>query len=265
VLVASVGNTRTRVGLVVSGELRDAQAFANANLQAIGAHARQLVEGHAGTLALLASVHDAQAKRVAPLLEEAAGELYRVGSDVAIPMPLALDDVRSVGQDRLLASLAAFKLMQQACVVVDAGTAITVNFVDGAGTFQGGIIAPGLRMMLRSMHTGTGQLPEIAAGDEAFALPDASRGAFGKDTQHAMHLGVVHAARGLVRHAVEAFAEAYEAYPTVIATGGDCEVLFAEDGLVERIVPDLVLLGMAELCKPGDDDGHDEGDEGWNS
>jgi type III pantothenate kinase len=248
VLVAAVGNTRTQLGLVLSGELHDVKAFVNTDLEPLAAHARTLTEGHAGTLSLLASVNDTVAKRVRVILEDAAGEVYVVGKDVDIPMALALDDVRTVGHDRLLASLAAYRLLKQAVVVVDAGTAITVNFVDGAGTFQGGVIAPGLSAMLRAMRASTAQLPAMAG--DVFVVPDASRGAFGKDTQHAMSLGVVHAARGLVRSAVEAFAEAYEAYPAVVATGGDCEMLFKDDGLIERIVPDLVLLGMAELCKP---------------
>lgn len=256
VLVACVGNTRTRLGLVRSGELSEGASFSNSDLESLMAHARKLSENHAGVMALVASVNEPVAKRVVSALEEETGEVFRVGRDVTIPLQLALDDVASVGQDRLLASLAAYRLMKQACVVIDAGTAITVNFVDGAGIFQGGVIAPGLHMMLRSMHTGTAQLP---ASSESFAAPDAQRGPFGKDTKHAMQLGVVNAARGLVRHTVETFAEAYEAYPTVIATGGDAELLFENDGLIERIVPDLVLLGMAELCKTNE--GEDDSDE----
>lgn len=259
VLVASVGNTRTRIGLVRSGELSEAQAFANSDLESLVAHARKITENHAGVVALVASVNEPVAKRVVSVLEEETGEVFRVGHDAAIPLELALDDAATVGQDRLLACFAAFRSMKQACVVVDAGTAITVNFIDGTGVFQGGVIAPGLHTMLRSMHTSTAQLPAL---HEAFAMPDSARGPFGKDTAHAMQLGVVHAARGLVRSAVEAFAEAYEAYPAVIATGGDAELLFAEDGLVERIVPDLVLLGMAELCKASEEQ-EDEADDSF--
>lgn len=251
VLVASVGNTRTRLGVVRSGELSDAAAFDNADLAGLIAHARAITADHAGLMGLVASVNEPVAKRVIAALEEEAGEVYRVGRDVMIPMDMSMDEPATVGHDRLLACLAAFRLMKQACVVVDAGTAITVNFVDGTGTFQGGVIAPGLKMMLASMHAHAAQLPALSGNFEAI---DATKGPFGKSTAHAMQLGVVHAARGLVRHTVESFAEAYEAYPTVIATGGDAEMLFEGDGLIERIVPDLVLLGMAELCKVREDD-----------
>ena len=56
--------------------------------------------------------------------------------------------------------------------------------------------------------------------------------------------GVYHGIRGMVWKLVEQYAEAYEAFPTVIATGGDAETLFHDDELIERIVPDLTLHGI---------------------
>jgi type III pantothenate kinase len=116
---------------------------------------------------------------------------------------------------------------------------MTVNFVDGEGTFQGGVIAPGLRMALRALHEHTAGLPELefeAPGAEAW---------IGKDTREAMLQGVYHGARGLVRQVVERFAEVYEGYPAVVACGGDARVLFEGDDFVDRVVPDLVLRGIA--------------------
>jgi type III pantothenate kinase len=157
-------------------------------------------------------------------------------------MPLALDDASTLGQDRVLCAVGAYARSQQACVVVDAGTAITVEFVDGQGVFQGVVIAPGVSMMLGAMHAGTAQLPEVR-----LEPPDPSRGPFGKDTRHAMLLGVIAAARGLVRETVERYAEHYQAYPQIVATGGDAALLFDGSDLVEHIVPDLQLLGILEV------------------
>ena len=152
----------------------------------------------------------------------------------------ALDDASTLGQDRILCAFAAYKRAQQACVVIDAGTAITVDFVDGEGTFQGGAIAPGLAMMLDAMHSHTASLPKLE-----FAPCDESRGAFGKDTAHAMMLGVTAAAAGMVRYLIDRYALAYEAYPQVIATGGDAQAILENEDFVDRVVPDLILLGIA--------------------
>jgi type III pantothenate kinase len=137
-------------------------------------------------------------------------------------------------------------------VVIDAGTAITVDFVDGAGVFHGGAIAPGAQMMLDALAQRTAALPALTASDPA------SDGPYAKTTPDAMQTGVVAAARGLVRVMLDRYAEAYGAYPVVIATGGDAERLFASDELVESVVPHLVLRGIAASVRralaPEDDE-----------
>ena len=61
--------------------------------------------------------------------------------------------------------------------------------------------------------------------------------------------GVYHGIRGMVQRLVEQYAEHYGAFPTVIATGGDAQVLFGNDELVERIVPELTLMGIAAAAR----------------
>lgn len=238
----TVGNTRTRVGLLVAREVEDAASYDSpeAAAQAVTAFASR-----GATAAIVASVNTPAADALERALRERSGlEVFRFGRDLRIPIRHALDDASTVGHDRLLCAIGAYSRAQQACVVIDAGTAITVNFVDGEGTFQGGVIAPGLSMMLRALHEQTHALPLLDT-----TPPDPARGPFGKDTDHAIRLGVRNAALGLVRHTVERFAEAYDAYPQIIATGGDAAVLFAGDELVEHVVPDLQLLGLAEACR----------------
>lgn len=243
----AIGNTRTRVGLCRGRDVADAVSLVNTDVAAIVKAIVEVGTPLHGAPVVIAAVNPAVAGAIEQGLDGAEVErVYRFGRDLPIPIRSALDDASSVGQDRLLNAIAAHRVAGQACAVIDAGTAVTVDFVDGEGTFQGGVIAPGLRMMLGAMHAGTAALPLIE-----FEPPDTSRGPFGKDTRHAMLLGVQEAVQGLVRVAVERFAEAYEAYPQVIATGGDAEVLFREDGLVEHIVPDLQLMGIAEACMKG--------------
>lgn len=243
----AVGNTRTRVGLCRGAEVIDAVSVPNGDA---GAIVRAVVEASGpahGAPVVISSVNDPVAARLEEELERAGVEgVYRLGRDLPIPIRHGLEDASTVGQDRLLNAIAAFRITGQACVVIDAGTCVTVDFVDGEGTFQGGVIAPGAAMMLGAMHAGTAALPEVG-----FEVPPADRGPFGKDTRHAMLLGVAGAVRGLVRHAVESYAEAYEAYPQVIATGGDAQALFEGDGLVEHVVPDLQLMGIAHACLKG--------------
>lgn len=248
-VAVNVGNTRTRFGVFESGLLEQSRAVPNTDLEEAARAIAELgaISGPGGThrLIVIGSVNDPIADRLARIIQDKVprDQMFRLGSDLPIPMQTALDDESTVGQDRLLAALGAFSRAKQACVVIDAGTAITVDFVDGTGVFQGGAIGPGLNMMLRALNEQTAALPRLE-----YQPPDAARGPLGKDTSHAMTLGVRAALLGMARLLIDTYADAYGAYPQVVATGGDAAI-FEDDPLVEHIVPDLVLLGIAEACR----------------
>lgn len=174
------------------------------------------------------------------------GGVVVLGRGLAVPIRLDLEEPSTVGVDRLLTALGAYCRSATACVVVDAGTAVTVDLIDSSGVFRGGVIVPGLAMMLRSLHQGTAALPLLDAPREADR-----GGPLGRSTREAMIRGCTAAITGLVYRQVERYAELLGAYPRVIATGGDAPVLFEGDELVEIIVPDLVLIGMWEAWRLG--------------
>jgi type III pantothenate kinase len=62
-------------------------------------------------------------------------------------------------------------------------------------------------------------------------------------------LGALGSVRGLVHFMIERYAEFYEGYPQIVATGGDAPLLFEKDELVEHIVPDLQLVGILEVAR----------------
>lgn len=238
----NVGNTRTQVGTFAGGELTGSKRLSNHEpglvLQAIG-EAWDELSTQPGAAIAMASVNDDAAARLASMVRDQLGvEIYRVGDDLPVPIGRRLDPETITGVDRLLNAAAAYDKLKQACIVVDSGTAVTVDFVDGEGTFHGGAIAPGAAMQLRSLHEHTAALPELT-----FRLPDDEP--FGRNTQQAMLQGVYHGIRGLVWRLVEQYAGHYGAFPQVVATGGDAAVLFENDELVNNIVPDLTLMGIA--------------------
>lgn len=245
-VAVSVGNTRTQVGRFAGGELVHAIRLDNQDMpgivQAVLDEWNGLADAPRAAIAI-ASVNDALADRIVSAVEDQlAVEVYRVGDDMPVPIGRQLDPETITGTDRLLNAAAAFDAVKQACVVVDAGTAVTVDFVDGEGIFHGGAIAPGAAMQLKAMHQYTSALPELE-----FRAPE--KEAFGRSTAQAMLQGVYFGIRGMVWRLVEQYAEHYGAYPMVIITGGDAQVLFADDELVDRIVPDLTLLGIATAAR----------------
>ena len=134
----------------------------------------------------------------------------------------------TVGPDRLAQASAAWARTGKACVVVSMGTAITVDVVNGKGEFVGGLIAPGLRLMARSLHEHTERLPEV--------VPVRKRTALGRHTREAIECGISAAAEGLIRRALA------EHRGRVFGTGGDAP-LFRD--LFDAVVPDLALEGVA--------------------
>ena len=245
-LAISVGNTRTAVGHFHGDELHGAQHIPNDDVAAIvkAAAAQWEHRGDDEAEVVISSVNDPVANAVeAKLASELHTDIWRLGRDLEVPIGRCLDEGATPGQDRLLAAAAAFGMFKQAVIVVDAGTAVTVDFIDGEGVFHGGAIAPGAQMQLDALHGRTAQLPQLR-----FARP-ADDEAFGRNTEAAMQLGVFEGIRGLTQALVERYASSYRAFPLVIATGGDAEAIFSDSELVTRVVPDLVLRGILQAVR----------------
>lgn len=240
-LAVSVGNTRTRVGAFVDGTLSESATFENGQPGALAEsvdHAFGPLREKKQASILLSSVNPPASEAVeAEIQKRLSRPVHRVERDMPIPIGRQLDREALVGEDRLLNAAAAYDVLKQACVVVDAGTAITVDFVDGAGTFHGGAIAPGAQSMLDCLTARTAQLPEVE-----FAAPIEP---IGHNTIEAMLAGVFYGMRGMVRELVEQYAQIAGTFPMVVATGGDGALLFREYELVNRVVPDLTLMGLA--------------------
>jgi len=247
ILAVSIGNSRTHIGSFEGETLREDAHLSNDDLAIIIDRVQSMwstIDDDDGPVLVIASVNDVVA---GPLQSALADQLsttpYRIGDDLPAPIGRQLDPETITGVDRLLNAAAAFHALKQACIVVDAGTAVTVDFVDGEGTFQGGAIAPGAQMQLDALHDHTDALPELT-----FTAPDPLE-VFGRSTAQAMLRGVHDGIRGMVWRLAEQYAQSYGAYPIIVATGGDAAMLFEGDDLIDRIVPDLTLRGIATAAR----------------
>jgi type III pantothenate kinase len=183
-----------------------------------------------------------------PVAEELAGFLKSRGVQEArwfrtaaeVPIPMDVVGAETGGADRALAVLAAKRLMPggQPGVVVSCGTAITLERIDAAGVWVGGVIAPGLFLSARALHLLTAQLPLIH--------PDASAPSWGRGTLDCLEAGIFWGAVGAVRELLARQTFEGGQVPWVLWTGGDAERLARPvSGDQARIIPDLVLRGLA--------------------
>lgn len=238
----SIGNARLAIGTFMAGELSDVvrvrlDAPRDVLVEHIGKSWRS-IEGRDNATVLAASVNSKFDDTVSKVVDEVADRrVVWIGRDIELPIKVLTDVPEKTGIDRILNIAAAYEQMEKACVVVDAGTAITIDCCNDAGEFVGGAIAPGVKLMLDAMHEKTAMLPAVQ-----FAPP---RDPFGKSTEQAMLHGVFHGVRGMVKELVENYATELGNWPEIIATGGDAATLFTDWELVHAIAPDLTLYGMA--------------------
>ena len=168
-------------------------------------------------------------------------------------------DPARVGIDRLVDALAADRLREpsEGAIVVDTGSAITIDLVAPDGSFRGGVILPGLAMGARSLYDATDQLPHIDTAEFAdveTAAPDLP----GISTESAMRAGLFWNAVGGIREAAARMQETLGVPCRVILPGGDALSLAPPlgestgllPGLPSVYVPHLTLAGI-RLATPG--------------
>ncbi|MCB9833240.1 MAG: type III pantothenate kinase [Planctomycetes bacterium] len=181
----------------------------------------------------IVSVKPAEAEKLCLELE-AAGHRPRIWSAAELPIANPYTDPARLGPDRPLAALAAGRLVGAPAIVVDAGTALTVDLLDRQGRFAGGAIAPGFRLLARSLAVGGAMLHEVEA--RAFDYP-------GRSSDEALALGVRAAFFGALGQLVGG-ARAVVVEAPVLVTGGDAELALEMLGaLGARSVP-LMAIGL---------------------
>lgn len=159
-----------------------------------------------------------------------------IGKDIPIPMAVLTDQPDRVGVDRLVNALAAFERTKSWTIVVDAGTAITVDVINDGGAFMGGIIAPGMGISSKALHHYTALLPEIPVNKPKTIL--------GKNTEGAINSGIYWGTVGMVSRLISMLCDELKCQPAIIATGGDAQLLAQEIPKITCVIPCLTLEGI---------------------
>lgn len=220
-------------------------------------------------LALMASTHP----KSNALIEHWVKEVFRikplkVREDFKIPMPILVDEPSQVGADRLLNAWAAHYLTSpdipprrvRDTLVIDFGTAITLDIVSKAGEFLGGVIAPGITSMARALHQDCALLPLIQPRpvDPVRSNPDTKcrdaspagwtsnrvDRAIGKNTEQAMQSGLYLGTVGSIQYLVQRISKELKKRPYIIATGSDARLMKPGLPFIKKIIPDLTLKGL---------------------
>ena len=162
--------------------------------------------------------------------------IARTASDLGVIV--SYDKPETYGIDRALASYAAFQIFQGSCVVIDAGTAVTLDIIAPDGTVSGGFIFPGMDMLASSLSNST-DLPEV--------FFDNANEKIGKSTISSITSGITIGFYGAVNRLINHAVEIAGSKATVVITGGNAESLKQHLTIPVEHKPHLVLEALGHV------------------
>lgn len=247
-VVVDVGNSRMKWGLCTASGVTQ---LAVLPLDAPQAWADQQAAWQQAppTDWFAAAVNPKPLERLVQQLRHQGHRVQVLESYRQIPLVIEVEQPDRVGVDRLLNAVAAKAWLpsNQAAVLVDAGSAVTVDWLSSAGAFCGGAIFPGLRLMAQALHAYTARLPLVTVVEAAPTLP-------GRATVPALVAGIHAAVVGGILYLVERYRTAGDV-AKVYLTGGDGPLLqpalegsLHEMGLALEPWPLMTLEGLRQVA-----------------
>lgn len=156
----------------------------------------------------------------------------------ALDLGFRIDYARpeEIGADRLVNAAAVSRLYPLPAVIIDFGTATTFCYLDRERRYRGGLILPGIPLMMKALHTGTAKLPTVEIQAVDFLI--------GRSTVESIQSGVFHQTVGAMNHILDLFHKEYGTGDSVILTGGLARLFAPHIGAHPLLDPDLTLKGL---------------------
>jgi type III pantothenate kinase len=244
-LAIDVGNTQTQAGVYSGEELLHEwrlRTERQATADELAADHDQILRLRGGSLGeldemVVASVVPTLSAEYASLsLKYLRREALLIGPGVRTGVPLAIDNPRELGADRIVNAVAAFRRHGGPCIVVDFGTATTFDAVSAAGEYLGGAIAPGIETSLDALTSRAARLVKVD-----LVAPDR---AIGKSTPESMRSGIVYGTVAMVDGMCARMKDELGPDAVVVATGGLSSLVFPHSEQIDEVDPLLTLEGL---------------------
>lgn len=233
-LIIDEGNTRIKLAIYKDDYLVDLESC---TIDEVDIEIKKIVLKHQIKELIVSSVTD---KVLSIISELAVDNKVFLSNLTPVPFKNKYKTPKTLGVDRVALVTAAFKkFMNKNCLVIDAGTCITYDFITSKGCYLGGAIAPGLGMRLKGMHVFTEKLPKLTLENKEISL-------IGTSTETSMQSGVFN---GMVFE-IEGFIRSYKqkyGNVSVILTGGDANFLYKQLKNSIFVNPNFLLEGLNEI------------------
>jgi len=247
IIAIDIGNTNIHIGLFLDGEEKSIESIAGKSqarlAQCLKSAWEQIPvlesskENKRDGVIVASSVKPTWTKIVRQIAAKSLGEsILIIGEDIPLPMTCWVDEPEKVGTDRVVSAAAAYAVAQDAVVVADFGTAVTIDLVDANGIFKGGVICPGFEISAKALKENTAQLPNIKV-----TRPKAP---YGKNTADAINCGLYYSIVGALQEVIRRYAEEIGKWPQTVITGASAKVVAGDCDFIDNHVPNLVLKGI---------------------
>ena len=197
IIAIDIGNTNITIGLYLRDEEQFIKSIPGQSRKELTSClksawqkipiARSSKEKKRDGVIVVSSVKPAWTKLIQQTVKDNLGEkIFIIGKDIPLPMTLWVDEPDKVGTDRVVSAAAAYAVVEDAVVVADFGTAVTIDLVNEKGIFLGGVICPGFEISAKALKENTAQLPKVKVTKPK--MP------FGKTTTEAINCGLYYSA-----------------------------------------------------------------------
>lgn len=247
IIAVDIGNTNIAIGLFLEGReefIESIPGLSEAELTRCLESAWRkvpLVEGSKENkrngVIVISSVKPVWTEVIRQIVKDRLDEeIHIIGKDIPLPMNVWVDEPEKVGTDRIVSAAAAYAVVEDAVVVADFGTAVTIDLVDHNGVFLGGVICPGFEISAKALKEHTAQLPNIKV-----TRPDAP---YGRNTTDAINCGLYYSIIGALQEIIRRYAEELGRWPQTIITGTGAKTIQADCEFIDNYVPNLVVKGI---------------------
>jgi type III pantothenate kinase len=233
-LVIDFGNTNKKLAVFDEGKLVSVDQYSSVNLMRF----RELIRTNPG-------IDNCILSSVIPFREEIkhflSGKFHFYELDDITPLPIInrYRSKKTLGRDRLAAAVAgASKFPGKNVLIINTGTCITYDFINGQNEYIGGAISPGIVMRFHALHTFTGKLPLVSFRNNMILT--------GKNTEESILSGVL---TGAIAE-IEGIAERYQQkYPdlNIILSGGDHKYFDKRLKISIFALPNIVIHGLQQI------------------
>jgi len=229
------GNTSIKIALMENSVIKSLVSFSLIDTGGLLHHIGSLPQVDACILSSVSVVD----QEVIDNLAHKAAHFMELTADSPIPIRNLYKTPATLGKDRLAAVVGANSLFPgKDILVIDAGTALTIDFVDREANYHGGIISPGLNMRFQALHEYTKKLPLKSQTDDFEIIGDSTASAIISGVQN----GIVFEVNGYINHFVNKFPQL-----VTILTGGDGKFFVNKIKMRIFAEPNLVFFGLEKI------------------